>query len=85
MPLSAEERSLRSSIAAHARWSKHDRTKGTEKARAAAEQRFLDEVDPDRTLPEAERLRRAESARQAHFQRMAFASVKARREKGERP
>lgn len=41
--------------------------------------RFEDEVDPDRTLPAAERLRRAGHARKAYFTRLALASAKARR------
>lgn len=47
--------------------------------RAAFEQRFLDEVDPGRTLPEGERLRRAEHARKAYFTRLAYLSAKARK------
>jgi len=46
--------------------------------REAFEARFLDEVDPDRVLPEAERNRRAEHARKAHFQRLALKSARAR-------
>jgi hypothetical protein len=41
--------------------------------------RFLDEVDPDRVLPEAERLRRAEHARSAYFSKLALKSAQARR------
>ena len=47
--------------------------------RAGLERRFLDEVDPDRLLPEPERQRRAEWARRAFYQRLALASAKARR------
>lgn len=85
MSLSAEERSMRASLAANARWSKHDRSEGTRRARQAFESRFIDEVDPDRVLPEAERLKRAESARKAHFKRMALASAKSRRERRQPP
>lgn len=46
--------------------------------RAGLDRRFLDEVDPDRTLPEAERTRRAEAARKAFYTRLAAASVAAR-------
>lgn len=52
------------------------------RARAAFDQRFVDEVDPDRVLPEPERLRRAAAARKAHYQRMTLASIKARRAPG---
>jgi len=44
----------------------------------AANQRFEDEVDPGRTLPEAERQRRVAAARQAHMTRLAFLSRQAR-------
>jgi hypothetical protein len=41
-------------------------------------ERFEDQVDPERTLPVAERERRAIAARRAHFARLAYASAKAR-------
>ncbi|WP_370332603.1 hypothetical protein [Mycolicibacterium hippocampi] len=41
--------------------------------------KFERQVDPDGTLPSAERARRAEHARKAHFQRMALKSAQARR------
>ena len=73
-------RSLPAQVAAHTRWSREpDRTAATSPARSAFEARFLDEVDPDRTLTEAERARRAASARKAYFGRLALASAKARR------
>jgi hypothetical protein len=53
----------------HARY---DPRQTTAPARAAFMKRFLDEVDPDRVLPEPERLRRAASARKAYFTRLAF-------------
>jgi hypothetical protein len=43
------------------------------------EARFLREVDPNNELPEQERLRRATEARQAHYQRVAAASLEGRR------
>jgi hypothetical protein len=42
--------------------------------------RFERDVDPDGTLPLAERARRAEHARKAYFAELARKSVKARRE-----
>ena len=45
----------------------------------AFEKRFLDQVDPDRALPEAERLRRAAAARKLYFADLAFRSARARR------
>ncbi len=79
--LSPAERTLRARIAANAKWAHTDPVAGTAKARAKFLESFLDEVDPDRVLPEAERLRRAENARAAHFTRMAFKSAKARRQR----
>lgn len=78
-PLTPEQRSLRARLAAHAMHAQHDSRATSAKARAAFAKSFLDQVDPDRILPEAERLRRAESARSAHFSRLAFASSKARK------
>lgn len=60
----------------HARHSGDDTTKaGT----AAFLARFEAQVDPDGLLSPAEREHRATMARKAHFQRLAIASVKARR------
>ena len=47
--------------------------------RAGLEAKFLREVDPNSELPEAERRRRAVSARRAYYQRLALASAKARK------
>jgi hypothetical protein len=40
--------------------------------------RFEDQVDPERKLPEGERLRRAKQARKAPFAQLAFKSSRAR-------
>lgn len=78
-PLTPEQRSLRARIAANARWAKDgERKANSERAQRGLLARFEREVDPDGTLPEAERVRRAENARQAHMQRLAFKSSKAR-------
>jgi hypothetical protein len=66
-------------IGAHVLHSKYDSRKIAARAREGLAQKFLDEVDPDRTLPEAERLRRAEHARHAHMLRMARLSAAVRR------
>ena len=79
MALSPQERTLRARLAAHTLHSKVDPTKHTEPARTAFLDRFIDEVDPDRQLPESERLRRAEHAKKAYFTRLALKSAKARR------
>jgi hypothetical protein len=73
------ERSLQSRLAAQTLHSKYDSRDLTSKARATFLARFEDEVDPNRELPEAERLRRAEHARKAYFTRLALKSAQARR------
>jgi len=60
----------------HARY---DPRATTAPARAAFLKRFLDEVDPDRVLPEPERLRRAAAARKAYFTRLAYLASRSRR------
>lgn len=77
--MTPSERTLRARIAAHSRWAKEDPVAATAPARAGFEKRFLDEVDPDRVLPEAERLRRAKHAKSAYFSRLALKSAQARR------
>jgi hypothetical protein len=37
-----------------------------------------DKVDPTRSLPPAERQRRADAAKKAHFSRLAYLSAKSR-------
>lgn len=69
---------LRGRIGAYTLHSRRDPRETTVKARAAFLKRFENQVDPDRVLPEPERLRRAEYARKAHFARMALASARAR-------
>lgn len=78
------ERTLRARLAAHASWSKTpDPSARTKPARDRFQQRFENEVDPDRVLSSAERQRRAEAARKAYFTRLALKSAQARRnEKG---
>ncbi|MGB7052709.1 MAG: hypothetical protein WBG41_14170 [Acidimicrobiales bacterium] len=66
-------------MAAHVLHSRYDSKELTRAARDKFEQRFLDEVDPDRKLPEKERLRRARAARKAYFIRLALKSARARR------
>ena len=78
--LSPEERSLRARIGGLTAAARGKTNTGP--ARAAFEQRFYDLVDPDGQLPEAERIRRAEAAKKAHFAWMAFKSAQARRKRG---
>lgn len=76
------DRQLITSIASNTRWAMtQDRTAATQPARDGLQRKFEDQVDPDRVLPAAERAKRAESARRAHYQRMALKSVQARRAK----
>lgn len=77
--LTADERRARASLAAQAMHSMHDATLTTAKARAAYRQRFLDIVDPDHTLHDAERERRATAAMKAQLARMTLQRMKARR------
>ena len=82
MPLTPAEKSLRGQIAAHESWSRTtDRAARTANARKAMLDNFERQVDPEGTLPPAERAKRAEHARKAHFKRLAYKSAKARRRK----
>lgn len=82
--LTSAERSLRASLAAHTSWANTENpTQRTAAARRSFLARFEDEVDPDRVLPDAERARRAESAKRAYFARLALRSAKARRRGGD--
>lgn len=84
--LSPEQRSLRAKIAVHASWANTaDPSARTAPGRKAFDQRFYDQVDPDRTLPEAERERRASHARSAYFSRLAYKSALVRRKMKESP
>jgi len=64
-----------------AKAARHDPVEGTRAARAAFDQKFLDEVDPDRILPPEERDRRAKALRRMHFLKMAWRSAKSRRKR----
>lgn len=76
----AVDRRMRAKLAAHARWAQTgDRVSQTQPARDAFMRRFEDQVDPDRTLPTAERARRAESAMKAHMTSLAIKARRARK------
>jgi hypothetical protein len=78
----SSDRSSIAKLAAHSRWAKTtDRTAATQAARDGLTRRFEDEVDPERRLSPDERAVRVESARRAHFQRLALKSAQARRAK----
>lgn len=76
--MTPEQRRARAALGGLTTASRHDVKEITRPAREAFEKKFLDEVDPDRVLPERERLRRAEAARRAHFTRLAYRSARAR-------
>ena len=80
--LTPNDRVLRSRLGAHALHAKYDSRELTQKARANSPGQlryYYDKVDPDSVLDPAERDRRAEHAKSAHFLRLAMASAKARR------
>lgn len=80
MSATPTERRLSAQIAAHESWAQTpDRSARTAKARAALMAKFEAEADPDGTLLPAERARRAEHLRKAHFQRLALKSAQSRR------
>lgn len=74
------EKRLRGQIGARIKWSQcADRTEATAAARRAFLDRFEKLADPDGVLAPADRARRAEDLRKAHYARMALKSVQARR------
>jgi hypothetical protein len=82
--LTPSERVMRARMAAYMLHARYDPRETTKPARRAFNQRFLDQVDPDRRLPERERHRRAESARRAYFTRLAYLSARSRRRSRDR-
>jgi hypothetical protein len=80
MSLTASERTLRAQIAAHDSWAHtEDRSARTANARKAMLDKFEHVVDPDGELTPADRAKRAEHARKAHFKRLALKSAQVRR------
>lgn len=84
MALSDAARTLRARLGAYSQHALYDPVETTIAARAAFMARFLDEVDPERTLPDPERLRRALAARRAYMTRLALRSAIARSRKAGR-
>jgi hypothetical protein len=77
--LTPQQRTLRASIAAHARWSREDPSENAARGQAGLLAKFGREArEADPGLTEAEYARRAESAYRAHMKRLALASSKAR-------
>jgi hypothetical protein len=78
--MDAAQRTTKARIAAHESWAKTpDRARRTAPAREAADARFERLVDPNGTMRPADRAKAAQSARAAHFRRLALASHEARR------
>lgn len=76
------DRALIARVAAHTRWAKErDPSAATAPARKGLEAKWAREVDPDGVMPPDELAKRIQHLRQAHMQRMALASAKARRER----
>lgn len=74
--MTPEQRVMRARLAAH---TMHARgSTNTASARRAFDERFENEVDPDRTLTPAVRAKRAAHARSAYFTKLALASARAR-------
>ncbi len=68
----------RGRLGAHIAHSRNDPRAMTSAARGAVLATFERQADPDGVLPDAERLRRAEHLKRAHFLRMALKSAATR-------
>jgi hypothetical protein len=81
--LSPEMRALKARAAAHSKWARvSDPTAATAAARAAGPgslSYFERQIDPQGDMDPAERARRAEHLKKAHFARLALKSAVARR------
>jgi len=76
---------LRAQVAGNDRWARAtqaERTANAVRGQAGLLARFEAQVDPDGTLPPAERAKRAANARKAHMARLALASSRARKKGG---
>lgn len=76
---------MRARLAAHSLHAQTDSSQLTAPARAAFLSSFERQVDPDGLLSPAERRRRADQARKAHFTRLALLSAQARRKRAAEP
>jgi len=78
------ERKAWAQTAAYERWAREsDRSAATQAARDAFIQRFYDEVDPERVLPDEERHKRAMAARSAFYARIRAKRLSAQRRRDE--
>ena len=81
---SPEEMAKYTKLGAYVSWAQtEDRAARTATARKAMLEKFQHAVDPDGKLTLAERAKRAEFARKAHFQRLALKSAKIRKQRRE--
>jgi len=79
VPLTPQQRALRASIAANARWSRENPAANAARGQAGLLAKFEREArQAEPGLTEAEYARRAEAAHRAHMGRLALASSKAR-------
>lgn len=76
--MTPEQARLRSAAGAHALFAKVDPVEHLAPARRGFMAKFETQVDPDRTLPEPERKRRADQAMRAHMKLLALKSSQAR-------
>ena len=77
MTLTRAERVLLARAAAHTRWAKDDPRAAMAEVRAKAREKLAREVDPDGTLPPAERERRVDALQKAQFARMQAGRARA--------
>ncbi len=77
--LTAEQRSLRASLAAYTGWAKcEDRAARSRHGFDGLMKKFADEIDPQRRLPADELAKRCHDALMAHLQRIKFEASKRR-------
>ena len=79
--LTPSQRRLRGKIASETRWantSEDERRRAAHRGQAGLWASYERKVDPDGTLPPAERAKRAANLRRAHMAKVALASSKAR-------
>jgi hypothetical protein len=77
--MAMSRRTLAAKAAAHASWARtEDRRARTEPARKARLDKLADQIDPGHTLPEEERLRRAENKRKSQLYSMSLKAARVR-------
>lgn len=77
--MTPEQITMRARLGAHSKWARTaDRTAATEPARQGFLAKLAKQVDPDGRMSAVELAAAVESARKAHYQRMALRSSQAR-------